>query len=186
MISLKVGSLTALSSKLGLKRADPAKAEQQARPEPKKARALPAPSRAPRSTRAQPSAFRPKLVLASASPRRWHREHCRHRLRRCDRLRPRRSPGSGLLVAAQPGGLPAPGRVGDQRLALVERARGLGHRQRRLSRRRPATLPATAPDVHRSLSRRRGGVAGEFRGVDALGRAGAVVRHRITLRRSPL
>ena len=70
MISLKVGSLTALSSKLGLKRADPAKAEQQAKPEPKKARALPPPSRAPRSTRAQPSAFRPKLVLASASPRR--------------------------------------------------------------------------------------------------------------------
>ena len=70
MISLKVGSLTALSSKLGLKRANPAKAEQQARPEPQKARALPPPSRAPRSTRAQPSAFRPKLVLASASPRR--------------------------------------------------------------------------------------------------------------------
>ena len=70
MISLKVGSLTALSSKLGLKRADPAKAEPQARPEPKKARALPPPSRAPRSPRAQPIAFRPKLVLASASPRR--------------------------------------------------------------------------------------------------------------------
>ena len=70
MISLKVGSLTALSSKLGLKRAEPAKAEQQARPEPRKARALPPPSRAPRSTRAEPSAFRPKLVLASASPRR--------------------------------------------------------------------------------------------------------------------
>src|ERR1700741_4165392 len=69
MISLKVGSLTALSSKLGLRRADPAKAEQ-ARPEPKKARALPAPPRAAGAARAQPSAFRPKLVLASASPRR--------------------------------------------------------------------------------------------------------------------
>src|SRR4029079_8087325 len=69
MISLKVGSLTALSSKLGLKRADPAKAEPQARPEPKKARALPPPSRAPRSPRAPPSAFTPTLVLASALSR---------------------------------------------------------------------------------------------------------------------
>jgi septum formation protein len=69
MISLKVGSLTGLSSKLGLKRADPASSEPAARPEPKKARALPPPARAKR-TGAAPSSFRPKLVLASASPRR--------------------------------------------------------------------------------------------------------------------
>ena len=69
MISLKVGSLTALSSKLGLRRADPAKPEQ-ARPEPQKARAASPPARAVQRTRAAPSAFRPKLVLASASPRR--------------------------------------------------------------------------------------------------------------------
>ncbi len=69
MISLKVGSLTGLSSRLGLKRADPAQVEQ-ARPEPKKARALPPPSARAKRTGASPSAFRPKLVLASASPRR--------------------------------------------------------------------------------------------------------------------
>jgi septum formation protein len=69
MISLKVGSLTGLSSKLRLKRADPA-APEQAKPEPKKARALPPPAARARRTGASPSAFRPKLVLASASPRR--------------------------------------------------------------------------------------------------------------------
>lgn len=69
MISLKVGSLTALSSKLGLTRADPAKTEQ-AKPEPRKAKALPPPARAVRRPAAAPSSFRPKLVLASASPRR--------------------------------------------------------------------------------------------------------------------
>jgi septum formation protein len=68
MISLKVGSLTALSSKLGLKRAAPAQAEQ-ARPEPK-AKALPPPAARAKRTGASPSSFRPKLVLASASPRR--------------------------------------------------------------------------------------------------------------------
>jgi septum formation protein len=68
MISLKVGSLTGLSSKLRLKRADPAKAEQ-ARPEPRAKALPPQPSRA-RRTGAAPSSFRPKLVLASASPRR--------------------------------------------------------------------------------------------------------------------
>src|SRR3972149_6490745 len=66
MISLKVGSLTALS-RLGLWRTDPQKAE--AKPEPRKARALPPPARAQPSA-AAPSSFRPKLVLASASPRR--------------------------------------------------------------------------------------------------------------------
>jgi septum formation protein len=68
MISLKVGSLTDLSNKLRLKRAETPKPEQQ-RPEPKKARGLPPPARAKR-TSAAPSVFRPKLVLASASPRR--------------------------------------------------------------------------------------------------------------------
>jgi septum formation protein len=70
MISLKVGSLTALSSRLGFWRADPAKPEQ-ARPEARKARALP-PAQSSRATRsgAAASVFRPKLVLASASPRR--------------------------------------------------------------------------------------------------------------------
>jgi septum formation protein len=67
MISLKVGSLTALS-RLGLRKADPQKAEP-ARPEPKKARPLPPPARAQRPAPSL-SAFRPKLVLASASPRR--------------------------------------------------------------------------------------------------------------------
>jgi septum formation protein len=67
MISLKVGSLTALSNKLKALR--PAKPEQ-ARPAPNKARALP-PAAAQRGRRgAAPSVFRPKLVLASASPRR--------------------------------------------------------------------------------------------------------------------
>jgi septum formation protein len=73
MISLKDGSLTALS-KLGLRRFGPAKAEQQVSPEPraKTAPALQAPALGPRAarTRAAPSSFRPKLVLASASPRR--------------------------------------------------------------------------------------------------------------------
>jgi septum formation protein len=68
MISLKVGSLTGLSSKLGLKRAAPAQAEQ-ARPEPK-AKALPPPAARAKRSGMAPSAFRPKLVLASASPRR--------------------------------------------------------------------------------------------------------------------
>jgi septum formation protein len=67
MISLKVGSLTALS-RLGFWRTDPQKAE--AKPEPRKARALPPPARAARRPAAAPSSFRPKLVLASASPRR--------------------------------------------------------------------------------------------------------------------
>ena len=69
MISLKVGSLTALSSKLGLKWAVPAKAgagETRAEKGPGSAAAV-----ARRAfKRAAPSAFRPKLVLASASPRR--------------------------------------------------------------------------------------------------------------------
>ena len=69
MISLKVGSLTALSNKLKALRPGPAKPEQ-ARPAPNKARALP-PAAAERGRRAGgPSVFRPKLVLASASPRR--------------------------------------------------------------------------------------------------------------------
>jgi septum formation protein len=67
MISLKDGSLTALS-RLGLRRADPTKTEQ-AKPEPQRARL--APPQAPRAPRMRaPSSFRPKLVLASASPRR--------------------------------------------------------------------------------------------------------------------
>jgi septum formation protein len=74
MISLKDGSLTALS-KLRLRRSGPAKAEQVVKPEPPRAKAaptLPAPGPLPRAprTRAAPSSFRPKLVLASASPRR--------------------------------------------------------------------------------------------------------------------
>jgi septum formation protein len=68
MISLKVGSLTGLSSKLWFKRADPAKTGE-ARPEPDRARSLPPAARA-RRTGAAPSVFRPKLILASASPRR--------------------------------------------------------------------------------------------------------------------
>jgi len=70
MISLKVGSLTALSNKLKALRPQPAKPEQ-GRPAPSKARAQPPaqPVRA-RRTGAAPSVFRPKLVLASASPRR--------------------------------------------------------------------------------------------------------------------
>ena len=67
MISLKVGSLTGLSSKLKLKRSDPAPAEP-AIPAPKKAAV---PKRPPRRRAPAPgSSFRPKLVLASASPRR--------------------------------------------------------------------------------------------------------------------
>src|ERR1700693_341366 len=67
MISLKDGSLTALS-RLGLRRAAPTKPEQ-AKPEPQRARL--APPQAPRAPRMRaPSSFRPKLVLASASPRR--------------------------------------------------------------------------------------------------------------------
>jgi len=66
MISLKVGSLTGLSSKLKLKRNDPAKAEA-AVPVYQKA----PPKRPPRRRTPTPgSSFRPKLVLASASPRR--------------------------------------------------------------------------------------------------------------------
>ena len=66
MISLKVGSLTGLSSKLKLKRSDPAKAEAAA-PVLQKA----PPKRPPRRRTPTPgSSFRPKLVLASASPRR--------------------------------------------------------------------------------------------------------------------
>ena len=73
MISLKDGSLTALN-KLKSLRAGLVKAERPAKPEPPRAKsatgltagALP---RAPR-TRATPSSLRPKLVLASASPRR--------------------------------------------------------------------------------------------------------------------
>ncbi len=67
MISLKDGSLTALS-RLGLWRADPQKAD--AKPEFRKAQALPPPAARAKRTGAAPSAFRPKLVLASASPRR--------------------------------------------------------------------------------------------------------------------
>ncbi len=66
MISLKVGSLTGLSSKLKLKRNDSAKAEP-AVPVLQKA----PPKRPPRRRTPTPgSSFRPKLVLASASPRR--------------------------------------------------------------------------------------------------------------------
>jgi septum formation protein len=64
MISLKVGSLTALSSKLGFGRSDPAQAESAA----SKQRAPDKP-RAPKG-RAARLMLRPKLVLASASPRR--------------------------------------------------------------------------------------------------------------------
>ena len=68
MISLKVGSLTALSNKLKALRPQPAKPEPRA--EAKTPRGLPPaqPSRVRRV--AKPSVFRPKLVLASASPRR--------------------------------------------------------------------------------------------------------------------
>ena len=67
MISLKVGSLTGLSSKLKLKRADPASAGP-AIPALQKAKT---PARPPRRRAPSPgSSFRPKLVLASASPRR--------------------------------------------------------------------------------------------------------------------
>src|SRR4026209_1194556 len=74
MISLKDGSLIALN-KLKSLRAGLVKAERPEKPEPPRAKsaagltggaALP---RAPR-TRATPSSLRPKLVLASASPRR--------------------------------------------------------------------------------------------------------------------
>jgi septum formation protein len=68
MISLKVESLTALSNKLKALRPKPAKPEQ-ARPEPKPSRA-PAQSARAKRPGAAPSLFRPKLVLASASPRR--------------------------------------------------------------------------------------------------------------------
>src|SRR5678815_6106396 len=74
MISLKDGSLTALN-KLKSLRAGLVKAERPAKPEPPRAKSAagltagaPLP-RAPR-TRATPSSLRPKLVLASASPRR--------------------------------------------------------------------------------------------------------------------
>jgi septum formation protein len=67
MISLKVGSLTGLSSKLKLWRKDPAPTEP--------AYATPAKAKTPnrslrRRTPPPRSSFRPKLVLASASPRR--------------------------------------------------------------------------------------------------------------------
>ena len=69
MISLKVGSLTALSNKLKALRAAPASPES-ARAEAKKPRGSPPPQPARARRGAQPSVFRPKLVLASASPRR--------------------------------------------------------------------------------------------------------------------
>src|SRR5918996_3851713 len=66
MISLKVGSLTGLSSKLRFGRAEPA-ATEPVLDRPRKGReAKPAPPRA----RGKGVAFKPKLVLASASPRR--------------------------------------------------------------------------------------------------------------------
>ena len=68
MISLKVGSLTALSRSSGS--GEPILKKPSAKPEPRKARALPPPARAARRPAAAPSSFRPKLVLASASPRR--------------------------------------------------------------------------------------------------------------------
>jgi septum formation protein len=68
MISLKVGSLTGLSSKLKLKRNDPAPAAEPAFAALTKAKP---PKRPPRRRAPTPgSSFRPKLVLASASPRR--------------------------------------------------------------------------------------------------------------------
>ena len=72
MISLKVGSLTGLSSKLWPWRSPFARAGRLiAAPQgaPRPARAAPPVSRAVRA-RASPSTLRPKLVLASASPRR--------------------------------------------------------------------------------------------------------------------
>ncbi|MHA1134652.1 MAG: Maf-like protein [Alphaproteobacteria bacterium] len=67
MISLKVGSLTGLSSKLKLKREAPASAE----PATTAPKAAKTPKRSPRRRTPTPgSSFRPKLVLASASPRR--------------------------------------------------------------------------------------------------------------------
>ncbi len=67
MISLKVGSLTGLSSKLGLTRSKPASAE----PALAATGKAKAPKRPPRRRAPKPSSsFRPKLVLASASPRR--------------------------------------------------------------------------------------------------------------------
>ena len=67
MISLKVGSLTGLSSRLGLTRKYSAKAE----PVTTTAQKAKAPTRPPRRRMPMPgSSFRPKLVLASASPRR--------------------------------------------------------------------------------------------------------------------
>ena len=70
MISLKVGSLTALSNKLKQLRPSPATAEPRSA-EARKPRGAPpaAPVRGRRSA-APASVFRPKLVLASASPRR--------------------------------------------------------------------------------------------------------------------
>ena len=67
MISLKVGSLTGLSSRLGLTR----KASATAEPVTTTAQKAKAPTRPPRRRMPMPgSSFRPKLVLASASPRR--------------------------------------------------------------------------------------------------------------------
>jgi septum formation protein len=71
MISLKVGSLSALRSKLMFWRADPPKPKpEHARAEPRTARPPPPQGARDRRIGAAPSAFRPKLVLASASPRR--------------------------------------------------------------------------------------------------------------------
>ncbi len=67
MISLKVGSLTGLSSKLGLRRSKSAPAEPGFAAPGK----VKAPKRPPRRRTPKPgSSFRPKLALASASPRR--------------------------------------------------------------------------------------------------------------------
>ena len=68
MISLKVGSLTDLSSKLGLKRSTPAQTESAPAAVSGKTKAPKRPSR--RRAQKPGSSFRPKLVLASASPRR--------------------------------------------------------------------------------------------------------------------
>ncbi len=73
MISLKVGSLTGLSSRLWPWRSPFAKTGQaQAPAQPAAARAVRAAPPLPRAVRARlsPSTLRPKLVLASASPRR--------------------------------------------------------------------------------------------------------------------
>lgn len=68
MISLKVGSLTGLSSMLGLKRSAPTPVESAPAAVPGKTKAPKRPTR--RRAQKPGSSFRPKLVLASASPRR--------------------------------------------------------------------------------------------------------------------